>query len=29
VPALVLIAISAPVLYLVSSERRFESGASG
>ena len=29
VPALVLIVVSAPVLYLVSSERRFESGASG
>jgi iron(III) transport system permease protein len=28
-PALVLIVVSAPVLYLVSSERRFESGASG
>ena len=29
VPALVLIVVSAPVLYLVSSERRYESGASG
>jgi iron(III) transport system permease protein len=29
VPALVLIVVSAPVLYLVSSDRRFESGASG
>jgi iron(III) transport system permease protein len=29
VPALVLIAVSAPVLYLISSERRFESGTSG
>jgi iron(III) transport system permease protein len=29
VPALVLVAVSAPVLYLVSSERRFESGTSG
>ena len=29
VPALVLIVVSAPVLYLVSAERRFESGASG
>jgi iron(III) transport system permease protein len=29
VPALALIAVSAPVLYLVSSERRFESGGSG
>jgi iron(III) transport system permease protein len=28
-PALVLIVVSAPVLYLVSSERRFESGGSG
>ena len=28
-PALLLIAVSAPVLYLVSSERRFESGTSG
>jgi iron(III) transport system permease protein len=28
-PALALIVVSAPVLYLVSSERRFESGASG
>jgi iron(III) transport system permease protein len=27
-PALVLIAVSAPVLYLISSSRRFESGAS-
>lgn len=29
VPALALILVSAPVLYLVSSERRFESGGSG
>jgi len=29
VPALVLIVVSAPVLYLVSSERRFESSNSG
>jgi iron(III) transport system permease protein len=29
VPALVLIALSAPVLYLVSAERRFEGGAAG
>lgn len=29
VPALALIVVSAPVLYLVSSERRFESGSSG
>ncbi len=28
-PALVLIVVSAPVLYLVSSTRRFESGAGG
>ncbi len=28
-PALVLIAVSAPVLYLISSSRRFESGGSG
>jgi iron(III) transport system permease protein len=28
-PALALIVVSAPVLYLVSSERRFESGATG
>jgi iron(III) transport system permease protein len=28
-PALVLIAVSAPILYLVSSERRFESGTAG
>ena len=28
-PALVLIVVSAPVLYLVSSTRRFESGAAG
>jgi iron(III) transport system permease protein len=28
-PALVLIVVSAPVLYLVSSERRYESGGSG
>ena len=28
-PALVLIAVSAPVLYLLSSERRFESGPAG
>ena len=28
-PALVLIAVSAPVLYLISSNRRFESGGSG
>ncbi|HSF62058.1 MAG TPA: ABC transporter permease subunit, partial [Gaiellaceae bacterium] len=28
-PALVLIVVSAPVLYLVSSPRRFESGAAG
>ena len=28
-PALVLIAVSAPVLYLLSSSRRFESGGSG
>jgi iron(III) transport system permease protein len=27
-PALVLIAVSAPVLYLLSSSRRFESGGS-
>ena len=29
VPALVLIAVSAPVLYLVSAADRFESGTSG
>ena len=29
VPALVLIAVSAPVLYLLSAGRRFESGAAG
>ena len=29
VPALVLIAVSAPVLYLLSSARRFESGNAG
>jgi iron(III) transport system permease protein len=29
VPALALIAVSAPVLYLLSSRRRFESGGSG
>jgi iron(III) transport system permease protein len=29
VPALVLIAVSAPVLYLVSWDRRYESGTSG
>jgi iron(III) transport system permease protein len=28
-PALILIAVSAPVLYLLSSSRRFESGGSG
>ncbi len=28
-PALVLIAVSAPVLYLLSSNRRFESGGPG
>jgi iron(III) transport system permease protein len=28
-PALMLIAVSAPVLYLLSSSRRFESGGSG
>lgn len=28
-PALVLIVVSAPVLYLISSSRRFESGGSG
>ena len=28
-PALVLIAVSAPVLYFISSSRRFESGGSG
>jgi iron(III) transport system permease protein len=28
-PALVLIAVSAPVLYLISTERRFESGTAG
>jgi iron(III) transport system permease protein len=29
VPALVLIAVSAPVLYLISASHRFESGSSG
>ena len=29
VPALLLIVVSAPVLYLVSSARRFESSGSG
>ncbi|MGH3109345.1 MAG: ABC transporter permease [Gaiellaceae bacterium] len=28
-PALVLIAVSAPIVYLISSERRFESGTAG
>jgi iron(III) transport system permease protein len=28
-PALVLISVSAPIVYLVSSERRFESGTAG